>query len=55
MTLIFVGEDVDGHKIRLKNLVSNLNLEKKIEFTDYVEIDSKKIILSLDLLISLSK
>ena len=55
ITLIFVGKDVRGHKIKLKNLVSKLNLEKKINFLDYVAMDSKKIILSLDLLISLSK
>ena len=55
MSLIFIGEDVKGHKTKLKKIVSNLNLEKKIEFSGYVEIDSKKIILSLDLLISLSK
>ena len=55
MSLIFIGEDVKGHKTKLKKIVSNLNLEKKIEFSGYVEIDSKKIILSLDLLISLGK
>ena len=41
MTLIFVGEDVEGHKIKLKNLVSNLNLEKK-RFLKKINIEQFK-------------
>ena len=55
MVIIIVGEDDRGHKKKLKNLTVNLNLENKIEFLDYVDLDSKKIILSLDLLLSLTK
>ena len=49
MIIIIIGEDENGQKKKLKNLVTNLNLENKIEFMDYVDIDSRKIILSLDL------
>jgi glycosyltransferase involved in cell wall biosynthesis len=55
MIIIIVGEDEDGQKEKLINLATKLNLENKIKFLDYVDIDSKKIILSLDLLISLTK
>tara|TARA_B100001971_G_scaffold187248_1_gene187805 strand:+ start:248 stop:1468 length:1221 start_codon:yes stop_codon:yes gene_type:complete len=55
MTIIIIGEDERGQKEKLKNLVSNLSLESKIQFLDYIDLDSKKIILSLDLLLSLTK
>lgn len=55
MIIIIAGEDEEGQKLKLKNLAFNLNLENKIEFLDYVDLDSKKIILSLDLLLSLTK
>ena len=55
MIAVIVGEDEGDEKSKLKNLVSNLNLENKIKFLDYVDLDSKKIILSLDLLLSLTK
>ena len=42
-------------KKKLKNLIVNLNLDNKIEFLDYVDMDSKKIILSFDLILSLTK
>ena len=53
--MIFIGEDERGQKNRLKILAKNLNLENKIKFLNYVDMDSKKIILSLDLLLSLTK
>jgi len=55
MMIIFVGEDERGQKKKLKALIADLNLENKVLFLDYVDIDSKKIILSLDLLLSLTK
>ena len=55
MVIIITGEDEKGQKKRLKNLISNLNLDNKIEFLDYVDMDSKKIILSLDLVLSLTR
>ena len=55
MTVIIVGEDERGQKSKLKSLISNLNLENKFQFLDYIDLDSKKIILSLDLLLSLTK
>ena len=55
MIVILIGEDEGGQKRKLKNLVVNLNLQNKIEFLDYIDLDSKKIILSLDLLLSLTK
>jgi len=55
MTMIIVGEDEKGQKEKLKNLALDLNLENKIEFLDYVDLDSKKIILSLDLFLSLTR
>ena len=55
MILIIVGEDERGQKRKLENLIINLNLEGKIRFLDYVDMDSKKIILSFDLLLSLTK
>ena len=55
MIVVIVGEDERGQKSKLKNLVANLNLGNKIKFLDYVDLDSKKIILSLDLLLSLTK
>ena len=55
MTIIFVGEDERGQRKRLEELIMDSNLKDKILFLDYVDIDSKKIILSLDLLLSLTK
>ena len=55
MVMIVVGEDERGQKRKLKKLAANLNLENKIEFLDYVDLDSKKIILSLDLFLSLTR
>jgi len=55
MDVFFAGEDERGHKSKLKILVQNLKLENKIKFLDYVDLDSKKIILSLDLFISATK
>ena len=42
MIIIIVGEDEDGQKEKLINLATKLNLENKIKFLDYVDIDSKK-------------
>ena len=53
--MVVVGEDERDQKKKLKNLVANLNLENSIEFLDYVDLDSKKIILSLDLFLSLTR
>jgi len=55
MIIIIIGEDENGQKKKLKNLATNLNLENKIEFMDYVDIDSRQIILSLDLFLSLTR
>jgi len=55
MTIIIVGEDERGQKAKLESLTINLNLKEKVKFLDYVDIDSKKIILSLDLILSLTK
>ncbi len=55
MTIIIIGEDELGQKDKLKKFASNLNLENKILFLDYVDLDSKKIISSLDLFISVTK
>ena len=55
MTIIIVGEDENGQKRKLENLINNLELKNKIKFLDYVDIDSKKIILSLDLILSLTR
>ena len=55
MDVYFVGEDERGHKSKLKILIKNLKLDNKINFLDYVDLDSKKIILSLDLFISSTK
>ena len=55
MSIIIIGEDENGQKKKLKNLATNLNLENKIEFMDYVDIDSRQIILSLDLFLSLTR
>jgi len=55
MVIIIVGEDERGQKTKLKNLATNLNVADKIEFLDYVDLDSKKIILSLDLFVSATK
>ena len=55
MIIIIIGEDERGQKERLKKLAQNLKLENKIKFLNYIDIDSKKIILSLDLLVSLTK
>ena len=55
MNIIIVGEDERGQKENLKNLIVNLNLDNKIEFLDYVDMDSKKIILSFDLILSLTR
>lgn len=55
MIMVVVGEDERDQKKKLKNLVANLNLENSIEFLDYVDLDSKKIILSLDLFLSLTR
>ena len=55
MNIIIVGEDEQGQKKKLKNLILNLNLDNKIEFLDYVDMDSKKIILSFDLILSLTR
>ena len=55
MIVIIIGEDERDQKRKLKNLVIDLNLENKIEFLDYIDLDSKKIILSLDLLLSMTK
>ena len=55
MMIIFAGEDERGQKKKLKALITDLNLESKIQFLDYVDINSNKIILSLDLLLSLTK
>ena len=55
MIIVVVGEDEGNQKEKLKNLVANLNLENSIEFLDYVDLDSKKIILSLDLFLSLTR
>ena len=54
MIVLIVGEDEGNQKDRLKKLIDNLGLENRIEFLDYVDIDSKKIILSLDLFLSLT-
>jgi len=55
MIVIFVGEDERDQKKKLTKLIKNLKLDNKIEFLDYVDMDSKKIILSLDLILSLTK
>tara|TARA_B100000029_G_scaffold512301_1_gene608561 strand:+ start:2451 stop:3683 length:1233 start_codon:yes stop_codon:yes gene_type:complete len=55
MNIIIVGEDERGQKENLRILISNLNLDNKIEFLDYVDMDSKKIILSFDLILSLTR
>tara|TARA_B100000700_G_C15027660_1_gene849023 strand:+ start:1304 stop:2533 length:1230 start_codon:yes stop_codon:yes gene_type:complete len=54
MIVLIVGENEGNQKNKLKKLVENLGLENRIEFLDYVDIDSKKIILSLDLFLSLT-
>jgi glycosyltransferase involved in cell wall biosynthesis len=55
MIIIVVGEDEDGQKKKLENLINSLKLNNKVKFLDYVDIDSKKIILSLDLILSLTR
>ena len=55
MDVYFIGEDERGQKKKLKKLVINLKLENKINFLDYIDLDSKKIILSLDLFVSATK
>ena len=55
MIIIIIGEDENGQKRKLENLINNLELKNKIKFLDYVDIDSKKIILSLDLILSLTR
>jgi glycosyltransferase involved in cell wall biosynthesis len=55
MDIYLIGEDERGQKKKLKQLVINLKLENKINFLDYVDLDSKKIILSLDLFVSVTK
>ena len=55
MDIFFVGEDERGHKSKLKILIQDLKLNNKIKFLDYVDLDSRKIILSLDLFISVTK
>ena len=55
MSIVIVGEDERDQKNKLSNLANDLNLKNKIKFLDYVDLDSKKFILSLDLLLSLTK
>ena len=55
MIMIIVGEDERNQKKKLINLSTKLNLKNKIEFLDYIDLDSKKIILSLDLFLSLTR
>tara|TARA_Y100000590_G_scaffold464272_1_gene633319 strand:- start:561 stop:1793 length:1233 start_codon:yes stop_codon:yes gene_type:complete len=55
MKIIIVGEDERGQKRKLKNLIVDLNLDSKVEFLDYVDMDSKKIIISFDLILSLTR
>ena len=55
MEMVIIGEDENNQKKKLKNLAKHLSLENKIQFLDYVNLDCKKIILSLDLLISATR
>ena len=55
MKIIIVGEDEQGQKRKLKKMIEGLSLDKKIKFYDYVDMDSKKIILSFDLILSLTR
>ena len=55
LVIIIVGEDERNEKSRLEKKIKNLNLQNKIIFLNYVDIDSKKIILSLDLLLSMTR
>jgi glycosyltransferase involved in cell wall biosynthesis len=55
MTIIIIGEDEAKQKERLENLSENLNIKNNINFLNYVNLDSKKIILSLDLFVSLTR
>jgi len=55
MDIVIVGKEENGQKRKLSNLIEQYNLDNKVEFLDYVDLDSKKIILSLDLLLSLTR
>jgi glycosyltransferase involved in cell wall biosynthesis len=55
MDIIIIGKEERKQKRNLKNLILSVGLENKVEFLDYVDLDSKKIILSLDLFLSLTK
>ncbi len=55
MKIIIVGEDEQDQKRKLKKIIESLRLDNKIKFFDYVDMDSKKIILSFDLILSLTK
>lgn len=55
MIMIIIGEDEKDQKKKLINLATKLNLKNKIKFLDYIDLDSKKIILSLDLFLSLTR
>ncbi|MDA9623959.1 glycosyltransferase [Pelagibacteraceae bacterium] len=55
MTIVIVGENIGNQKFRLKELTKKLNIENKVEFLNFVDIDSRKIILSFDLFLSLTK
>ena len=54
MIVLIVGENEGNQKSKLQKLTKSLGLENRIEFLDYVELDSKKIILSLDIFLSLT-
>jgi len=55
LLIIIVGEDYKNQKKKLQQIINNLNLKDKVRFLDYVNLDSKKIILSLDLFLSLTR
>jgi glycosyltransferase involved in cell wall biosynthesis len=55
MSIIIVGEDIDGQMFKLKKLAKKINIKDKVEFLNFVNIDNKKIILSFDLFFSLTK
>ena len=55
MTIVIVGENIGNQKFRLKELTKKLNIEDKVEFLNFVDIDNRKIILSFDLFLSLNK
>jgi len=55
MSIVIVGEDIGKQKLKLKRLTKELNIDNKVEFLNFVDIDNRKIILSFDLFLSLNK